>query len=129
MKTNGTENINGKSYEDIRQENKPSKPKKNIFNVGDQIVMTVGAVSVPAEDSTSEVDYLFVGGKSGEWIGEGTLLEGIPLEKDTAYFVSGYKAGFLDGWKAAQEKDQEYIMQFMNDVFSSKDENQDAEEA
>ena len=116
--------MNGKSYDEIKMENKPSKPKDHLFNVGDQLIVTIGAVSRPEEDSESEVNYLIVGGKSDEWVGEDTLSKSaIPLEADTANFVSGYKSGWKEGYEAAQKKDQEYIIQFMSHFFGEKEDN------
>lgn len=98
MKTNGEENIKGNSWADIEKANKPSKPKNHKFDVGDQLIITIGAVSRPDEKSGHETDYLMVGGKSDEWIGEETLTKAIPLKEGPANFVSGFKAGYKDGW-------------------------------
>ena len=118
MKTNGEENIKGNSWADIEKANKPSKPKNHKFDVGDQLIITIGAVSRPDEKSGLETDYLMVGGKSDEWIGEETLTKAIPLKKGPANFVYGFKAGYKDGWEDAQKKDQEYMMQFLADIYA-----------
>lgn len=118
MKTNGEENIKGNSWADIEKANKPSKPKNHKFDVGDQLIITIGAVSRPDEKSGLETDYLMVGGKSDEWIGEETLTKAIPLKKGPTNFVSGFKAGYKDGWEDAQKKDQEYMMQFLADIYA-----------
>ena len=120
----GNDEMDGKSYDEIRMENKPSKPKDHLFNVGDQLIVTIGAVSRPNEDSENEVNYLIVDGKSDEWIGEDTLSKSaIPLEADTANFVSGYKSGWKEGYEAAQKKDQEYLMEFMSHFLGEKEDN------
>ena len=120
MKTNGEENIKGNSWNDIEKANKPSRPKDHRFSVGDQLIITIGAVSRPDEGSGNEVDYLMVGGKSDEWVGEDTLSKAIPLEEGPANYVSGFKAGWKEGWEAAQEKDRQYMMEFFRSVYEDK---------
>ena len=105
-----------KSYEEIKKMRDPMDPKPQKFDVGDQLIVTIGAVSRPGADTGEEVDYLFVGAKADEWVGEDTLTKAIPLEKGEANFVSGYKAGWKEGWEAAQAKDREYFMQFILDM-------------
>ena len=122
MKTNGEENIKGKSYEEIEIANKPTKAKDHKFDVGEMRIMTIGAVSRPGTDANEEVCYLPVGGKADEWIDESTVAKMMPLNDDVACFVSGYKAGYRDGFKDAQEKDQKYMVDFMTQMFERKEE-------
>lgn len=124
-KVNGEENIRGMSDEELRVENKPSKTKPNKFEVGQMRIMTISAVSSPGEDADSEVCYLPVGGKADEWIDESTVAMMMPLDADVACFVSGYKAGFLEGFEAAQKKDQKYLMDFMEHFIGIKEDTED----
>ena len=112
--------MKGESYEELKVKNKPSKVKDHLFDVGEMRIMTIGAVSRPGEDASTETCYLPVGGKADEWIDESTVAKMMPLDADVACFVSGYKAGFLEGFKAAQEKDQKYLMEFMEHFFPKK---------
>ena len=129
MKTNGEENIKGKSWEDITVENKPSKAKDAKFEVGQMRIMTIGAISRPSEDAETETCYLPVGGKADEWIDESTVAKMMPLNEDTACFVAGYKAGFKEGWEEAQKKDQEYFMTFVSEMFDKSNPQGDNQES
>ena len=128
MKTNGEENIKGKSYEEIKIANKPTKAKDHKFDVGEMRIMTIGAVSRPGTDANEEVCYLPVGGKADEWIDESTVAKMMPLNDDVACFVAGYKAGFLEGFTAAQEKDQKYLVDFMCHFFHEDEQEEKRDE-
>lgn len=123
MKTNGKENTKGKSlddkrFDDIRMENKPSKPRKNKFEIGEMRIMSIAAVSRPSEDAVGEeVCYLPLGGKADEWISEETLSKTMPLNEDVACFVSGYRSGFKDGYDLAEQKAQKYLNEFLTELF------------
>ena len=117
MMTGGEENIKGASWEEIAKENKPSKPKDHLFNVGEMRIMTIGAISRPEAGSDEEVCYLPVGGKADEWIDESTIAKMMPLNEERACFVAGYKAGFREGYELAQEKDQKWIGDFLAHFF------------
>lgn len=106
--------MKGKSREELK---KQCENKREI-HVGDQFILTItGVAEFPSGRKMYECNQF----TENSFMNREELENMIPVDKDALCYTNGYRTGFMDGYKQAQEKSSKYLVDFICDMYKDNE--------